>query len=82
MGEPLAGLRVLEHSGDVATRYCGRLFAAWGAHVVRVAGPDDGRLSYGCDAGRAYGAWLDQRKTVVDGRGGRGSLRPCRRRPG
>jgi crotonobetainyl-CoA:carnitine CoA-transferase CaiB-like acyl-CoA transferase len=65
MGEPLAGLRVLEHSGDVASRYCGRLFAAWGAEVVRVAGQDDARLGYAGDAGRAYGAWLDQRKTVV-----------------
>jgi crotonobetainyl-CoA:carnitine CoA-transferase CaiB-like acyl-CoA transferase len=65
MGEPLEGLRVLEHSGDVATRYCGRLFAAWGAHVVRVGPTDDTRLGYAGEAGRAYGAWLDQRKTVV-----------------
>ncbi len=65
MGEPLAGLRVLEHSGDVATRYCGRLFAAWGAHVVRIGPSDDARLGYAGEAGRAYGAWLDQRKTVV-----------------
>ena len=66
MGEPLAGLTVLEHSGDVATRYCGRLFAAWGARVVRIGPSDDNRLGYAGEAGRAYGAWLDQRKTVVD----------------
>ncbi|MDB5482923.1 MAG: L-carnitine dehydratase/bile acid-inducible protein [Caulobacteraceae bacterium] len=66
MSEPLAGLRVLEHSGDVATRYCGRLFAASGAEVIRIAGGDDARLGYAGEAGRAYGAWLDQRKRVVD----------------
>ena len=65
MGEPLAGLRVLEHSGDVATRYCGRLFAAWGAEVVRIRAGDDTRLGYAGEAGRAYGAWLDQRKTLA-----------------
>lgn len=65
MGEPLAGLRVLEHSGDVATRYCGRLFAAWGAEVIRIAHGDDARVGYAGEAGRAYGAWLDQRKTVI-----------------
>ena len=66
MGEPLAGLRILEHSGDVATRYCARLFAAWGADVVRVATGDDTRLGYAGEAGRAYGAWLDQRKTLAN----------------
>ncbi|HLZ83569.1 MAG TPA: CoA transferase [Caulobacteraceae bacterium] len=66
MGEPLAGLRVLEHSGDVATRYCGRLFAAGGAQVVRIGPSDDSRLGYAGEAGRAYGAWLDQRKSVID----------------
>jgi crotonobetainyl-CoA:carnitine CoA-transferase CaiB-like acyl-CoA transferase len=66
MGEPLAGLRVLEHSGDVATRYCGRLFAASGADVVRIGPSDDTRLGYAGEAGRAYGTWLDQRKRIVD----------------
>ena len=65
MGEPLAGFRVLEHSGDVATRYCGRLFAASGAHVVRIGPSDDTRLGYAGEAGRVYGAWLDQRKMIV-----------------
>ncbi len=63
MSTPLAGLRVLEHSGDVAVRYCGRLFAAWGAEVVRIGGVDDDRLGFAGEAGRAYGAWLDQGKT-------------------
>jgi crotonobetainyl-CoA:carnitine CoA-transferase CaiB-like acyl-CoA transferase len=65
MDEPLAGLSVLESAGDVATRYCGRLFAAGGARVTRVAGGDDERLGFAGAAGRAYGAWLDQGKTLV-----------------
>ena len=66
MREPLAGLRILEHGGDAATRYCGRLFAAGGADVIRIAGGDDARLGYAGKAGRAYGAWLDQRKRIVE----------------
>jgi crotonobetainyl-CoA:carnitine CoA-transferase CaiB-like acyl-CoA transferase len=69
MNGPLAGFRILEHSGDVATRYCGRLFAAWGGEVTRVVAADDGRLGYAEEAGRAYGAWLDQDKTLVAGAG-------------
>jgi crotonobetainyl-CoA:carnitine CoA-transferase CaiB-like acyl-CoA transferase len=65
MGKPLAGLSVLEHAGDAATRYCGRLFAAGGARVTRVARGDDARLGFAGEAGRAYGAWLDQGKTFV-----------------
>ena len=37
MDAPLQGLRILEASGDVAVRYCGRLFAQLGAEVVRAA---------------------------------------------
>jgi crotonobetainyl-CoA:carnitine CoA-transferase CaiB-like acyl-CoA transferase len=65
MGEPLEGLRILELSGDVATRYCGRLFAASGADVTRVVTNDDAGLSYTGEAGRAFGLWLDQRKRRV-----------------
>lgn len=65
MTGPLSHLTVLEHSGDVAARYCGRLMAHWGARVVRLAGADDGRLGYSDQAGRAYGAWLDEAKTVA-----------------
>ena len=66
MGEPLEGLRVLEHSGDVATRYCGRLFARQGARVTRIVGGDDGRLGFAGAAGRAFGAWLDEGKQAAD----------------
>ena len=66
MGEPLAGLRILEQSGDVASRYCGRLFAASGATVVRVRRSGDEAIGYAGQAGAAYGAWLDQGKTIVD----------------
>jgi crotonobetainyl-CoA:carnitine CoA-transferase CaiB-like acyl-CoA transferase len=31
MAGPLAGLSILEASGEVAVRYCGRLFAQLGA---------------------------------------------------
>ena len=65
MDTPLAGLRVLEHSGDVATRYCGRLFARGGAKVERIVGGDDGGLGYAGEAGRVYGAWLDDGKAVI-----------------
>jgi crotonobetainyl-CoA:carnitine CoA-transferase CaiB-like acyl-CoA transferase len=33
MAGPLAGLTILEASGDVAVRYCGRLFAQLGART-------------------------------------------------
>ena len=69
MDGPLVGLSILEHSGDVATRYCGRMFAAWGATVIRIAGGDDTRLGFTGESGRAYGAWLDQSKTIVEAPG-------------
>jgi crotonobetainyl-CoA:carnitine CoA-transferase CaiB-like acyl-CoA transferase len=63
MGEgPLAGLRVLEASGDVAVRYCGRLFGQLGAEVATAIEGDDARIGFGGEAGRAYGRWLDQGK--------------------
>lgn len=64
---PLSGLRVLELAGEVATRYCGSLFARLGAEVVQLAAnADDDRIGYGGDAGRAFGRWLDQAKTAVE----------------
>lgn len=39
-GRALAGLRVLDISGSVATSYCGKLFADEGAEVVNVEPPD------------------------------------------
>ena len=55
---PLAGIAIAQIGGEVATRYCARLFALLGADVWRAE--DDG----GVDA--LYGAWLDQAKQVVD----------------
>ena len=60
----LEGVRVLEASDCVGARYCGRLFAAMGAEVLRTAAPDDSRIGYGATAGEAYGRWLDQGKRV------------------
>lgn len=55
--------RILELPGSVATRYCGRLFAEFGAVVVRAGEePDDTLIGYSGEAGRAYGRWLDAGK--------------------
>ena len=55
---PLADLRVIEASGEVATRYCGRLLSVLGAEVVRLAGaaPDPEPL---------FGGWLDEGKALA-----------------
>jgi crotonobetainyl-CoA:carnitine CoA-transferase CaiB-like acyl-CoA transferase len=53
--DALAGLRVLEIGGDVAVRYCGRLFAQMGAAVVRAGAAAE-------DAA-PFEAWLDQGKS-------------------
>ena len=54
---PLAGIAVAEIGGEVATRYCARLFALMGADVWRA----------GCDEAVSplYGAWLDQAKQII-----------------
>ena len=62
MTEPLSDLVVLEVSGDIATRYCGKLFAAHGARVVQTYTPDDRAIGYGGAATAAYAAWLDAGK--------------------
>src|SRR5476649_831669 len=64
--EPLAIFSVLELPGEVATRYCARLFAMLGARVVKVGTPDDSLIGYANGSGIAYGRWLDQRKSHVD----------------
>jgi len=51
---PLAGIAVAELGGDVAVRYCGRLFSRLGAKVVRSGGAS------GLDPHLAE--WLDQGK--------------------
>jgi crotonobetainyl-CoA:carnitine CoA-transferase CaiB-like acyl-CoA transferase len=55
---PLAGIAIAEIGGEVATRYCARLFALMGADVWR-AEADNGAVS------ALYGAWLDQQKQLV-----------------
>lgn len=62
MARPLEGIRVLEASGQVAVRFCGRLFAQLGAEVIAQARTSDGGLGYGGEAGSAYGRWLDAGK--------------------
>ena len=61
----LAGLTVVEASRAVAVRYCGRLFAQFGATVVRSPGGDDSAIGYAGAAGAAYGRWLDHRKVAA-----------------
>lgn len=59
---PLAGITVVEVSGEVATRYCGKLFAAHGARVISAFEPDDRHIGCGGGASTAYGLWLDDGK--------------------
>ncbi|GGC72051.1 CaiB/BaiF CoA-transferase family protein [Chelatococcus reniformis] len=67
MTAPLSDLTVLEVSGDIATRYCGKLFAQHGAQVIRSYVPDNGHVGFGGAASAAYGAWLDSHKEFADG---------------
>jgi crotonobetainyl-CoA:carnitine CoA-transferase CaiB-like acyl-CoA transferase len=59
---PLSDLVILEVSGDIATRYCGKLFAAHGAQVIQTYEPDNSTIGYGGPATEAYAAWLDAGK--------------------
>ena len=62
---PLAGIAVVEFGADVGVRYCGRLFAALGARVLRgVERREDAGLGFGGAAGEAYGLWLDEGKAA------------------
>jgi crotonobetainyl-CoA:carnitine CoA-transferase CaiB-like acyl-CoA transferase len=65
MTAPLSDLIVFEVSGDVATRYCGKLFAAHGARVIQTYRPDNAHIGYGGVASEAYAAWLDLGKERV-----------------
>ncbi len=40
MAAPLAGIRVLDIGGTIATGYCGKLFSDHGADVVDVEPPE------------------------------------------
>jgi crotonobetainyl-CoA:carnitine CoA-transferase CaiB-like acyl-CoA transferase len=55
---PLAGIAIAELGGEIATRYCARLFARMGASVWRASDPDDG-------LDPLFAAWLDQGKQIV-----------------
>ena len=61
-GGPLAGLRVVESGGEVATRYCGRLLAALGASVTQVGDRSADPVNHTGAAGRAFNFWLDEGK--------------------
>ncbi|MGH2609447.1 MAG: CoA transferase, partial [Tepidiformaceae bacterium] len=52
MSQPLAGLRVLELGAFVSAPYCGKLFAGYGAEVIKVEPP-------GGDPSRAHGPFKD-----------------------
>jgi crotonobetainyl-CoA:carnitine CoA-transferase CaiB-like acyl-CoA transferase len=70
MTAPLSDLVVVEVSGDVATRYSGKLFAEHGARVVSAFQPDNSHIGYGGAASAAYAAWLDdgkERASAVSG---------------
>lgn len=66
MTAPLADLVVIEASGDVATRYCGKLFAEHGARVIQAYRPDNRHIGYGGVASRAYATWLDAGKEQTE----------------
>ena len=62
MPGPLSDLIILEASGDIATRYCAKLFADHGARVIQAHAPQNNRLAYGGTSAQAYAAWLDHGK--------------------
>ncbi|MFT3977859.1 MAG: hypothetical protein QM688_12215, partial [Sphingomonas bacterium] len=65
--QPLQGISLVILNMSIAARYCGRLFAAFGADVVQPV-PEAGAdrlLGYGGLAGEAFGRWLDQGKRLV-----------------
>ncbi len=62
---PLAGLTVLEFPASVAIRYCGRLFAYYGARVLQAGSPSPIGVGYGGTASAAFAAWLDHGKSPL-----------------
>ena len=62
MPGPLSDLTILEASGDVATRYLGKLFADHGARVIQTHTPNNTNLAYGGPSAAAYAEWLDHGK--------------------
>lgn len=68
MSGPLAGLTILECPDGVATRYCGRLFAAHGATVLQAGSPNAIGVGYGGTGSAAYASWLDHGKQPASSR--------------
>src|SRR5690242_3882711 len=52
MPQPLEGLRVLEIGTFVSAPYCGKLFAGYGAEVIKIEPPEG-------DLARAHGPFKD-----------------------
>ena len=65
MRAPLADLTIIEMAGDIATRYCGKLFAAHGARVIALGARRDDQLGYGGASAAAYAAWLDHALRLI-----------------
>ena len=68
---PLAGVAVVETPGEVATRYCGRLFAQLGARVWRVtdSAPIDPLFAAWLDEGKQSASSLEAALEAMDGAG-------------
>jgi crotonobetainyl-CoA:carnitine CoA-transferase CaiB-like acyl-CoA transferase len=64
-GRPLTGLRAVEATGEIATRYCGRLLSRLGANVVQVGDRSADPVNQVGEAARAYNAWLDEGKQIA-----------------
>ena len=65
MHTALSGLTIVEIPSGVATRYCGRLFAAHGATVLQLGEPAQGAIGFGGAGSDAYARWLDAGKRRI-----------------
>lgn len=69
MAEALTGIRVLEAGGGVALAYAGKLFADFGAEVLKLYAADDPLHAAWplLGGGSALQAWLNTNKHIVSG---------------
>ena len=68
MAEALAGVRVLEAGAGAALAYAGKLFADFGAEVLKLEGPDALHRTWLLVEGRsALQVWLNVYKLLVRG---------------
>jgi crotonobetainyl-CoA:carnitine CoA-transferase CaiB-like acyl-CoA transferase len=65
MHTALSGLTIVEIPSGVATRYCGRLFAAHGATVLQLGEPAAQAIGFGGAGSDAYARWLDAGKRRI-----------------